>query len=281
MGDPISIRRPTQAAAQRGSAYEVASRAIDLALAVAGLALALPVLLFLLPAVSVSTGAWPLFRQVRIGKDAKLFRLTKIRTMPRGTPAQLPRQLTEHLATPLGRVLRKYKLDEIPQLFDVIKGKMSLVGPRPIISEEYGKESHHARLAVRPGVTGFWQISPCRDMAFDECPEFDLYYLANRSIGFDLWILWRTLLFVLLGRDTGFDQIARRQKQAPAAVTASLTIDPPAAGLFRWASPSGNGSANGKVAGANGHAETINGKAGGSNGRVAAAPSPHRSSQPD
>jgi hypothetical protein len=138
--------------------------------------------------------------------------LLKLRTMRPETPSPVCSRYEAKVATRLGSVLRKAKLDELPQLWNVLRGDMSLVGPRPIIPEEYSDKSHYQRLEVRPGITGLWQISKARNNPFDSNPEYDLYYLANWSISLDLWIIWRTALLLLLGKETEIYLAARAVK---------------------------------------------------------------------
>jgi lipopolysaccharide/colanic/teichoic acid biosynthesis glycosyltransferase len=106
-------------------------------------------------------------------------------------------RITQH-----GRWLRKYSLDELPQLFNVLRGEMSLVGPRPPLPSEVAKygDDVRRRLLVKPGITGLWQISGRSDLDWDETVRLDLYYVENWSIAFDFLILWRTAYAVLQGR---------------------------------------------------------------------------------
>jgi lipopolysaccharide/colanic/teichoic acid biosynthesis glycosyltransferase len=101
--------------------------------------------------------------------------------------------------TRVGAILRRYSLDELPQLLNVLKGDMSLVGPRPHVTrevEQYGPDMHR-RLLVRPGITGLWQVSGRSDLSWDEAVELDVRYVENWSIGLDTIILWRTLRAVV------------------------------------------------------------------------------------
>jgi lipopolysaccharide/colanic/teichoic acid biosynthesis glycosyltransferase len=104
--------------------------------------------------------------------------------------------------TPVGRLLRKFSLDELPQLFNVIGGSMSLVGPRPPLPDEVERyESHdHRRLLVKPGMTGLWQVSGRSDLSWDESVRLDLYYVENWSLALDLAIIARTVWAVLRSR---------------------------------------------------------------------------------
>ena len=156
----------------------------------------------------------PIFiRQERLGKDTRPFRMFKFRTMLINS-GQLPRELLDHnessgplfkmrsdpRITRLGRLLRRGSIDELPQLFNVLWGQMSLVGPRPPLAREL--EGYDAiqrqRLRVRPGLTGLWQVSGRSDLPFEEMVRLDLLYIKNRSFLYDLKLLIRTVPSVLL-----------------------------------------------------------------------------------
>ncbi len=155
------------------------------------------------------------FRHERIGKDGHVFRILKFRTMVTNAESLLPALLasTSQDAAPLYKVrsdprvtsigswLRRYSIDELPQLINVLRGEMSLVGPRPQVQfevETYANEVRR-RLLVRPGMTGLWQINGRSDLSWDEAIRFDLYYVENWSVMSDLMILWRTGRAVLSG----------------------------------------------------------------------------------
>jgi exopolysaccharide biosynthesis polyprenyl glycosylphosphotransferase len=147
------------------------------------------------------------FRQERIGKDGKPFPMLKFRTMLVGSEAMMPslqarsegqgplfKLRDDPRITPVGVKLRRYSLDELPQLINVVRGQMSLVGPRPPLPcevETYGLDVRR-RLLVKPGMTGLWQINGRSDLSWDESVRFDLYYVENWSVMSDLMILWRT-----------------------------------------------------------------------------------------
>jgi exopolysaccharide biosynthesis polyprenyl glycosylphosphotransferase len=152
------------------------------------------------------------FHQERVGKDDALFPMLKFRTMKVGAEAMLPSLLDQSEGqgplfkmhddpriTPIGATLRKFSLDELPQLVNVLRGQMSLVGPRPPLPSEvdtYEKDVRR-RLLVRPGMTGLWQINGRSNLSWDESVRFDLYYVENWSVMSDLIILWRTARAVL------------------------------------------------------------------------------------
>ncbi len=175
-----------------------------------------PLLIALAIAVKFSTPGPVLFRQKRIGRDGVAFDMLKFRSMVESAEGMLEslRHANESeggvlfkirddpRVTPLGRVMRKYSLDELPQLFNVILGDMSLVGPRPPLPAEVEKYETHVlrRFLVKPGMTGPWQISGRSELSWDDSVRLDLYYVENWSIVGDIIFLWRTLKVVIFGR---------------------------------------------------------------------------------
>lgn len=147
------------------------------------------------------------FRQERVGKDGTVFPMLKFRTMLVGAEAMLPSLMArsegqgplfklrdDPRITRVGATLRRYSLDEVPQLVNVLRGQMSLVGPRPPLASEVETYEYDVRrrLLVKPGMTGLWQINGRSDLSWDESVRFDLYYVENWSVMSDLMILWRT-----------------------------------------------------------------------------------------
>ena len=191
------------------------ARIRDVSAALIALAILSPFLVLLAAAARFSTGSSPLFRQVRVGMQGRNFVVNKLRTLRPEAPSEVHKREAEHLATRVGRLMRRFKLDELPQLWNVVKGDMSLVGPRPIIPGEYSDRSHYHRLTVRPGLTGLWQLSRVREKPFDENPEYDLFYVANRSLSFDVWLIWRTLLLLVTKRETKIRLAARLWERNP------------------------------------------------------------------
>ncbi|HVV36723.1 MAG TPA: sugar transferase [Acidimicrobiales bacterium] len=140
----------------------------------------------------------PFFTQTRIGRNGRELRFPKLRTMPRSMPAYaLKTEVSfDHLPRPM-KFLRRMHIDELPQLFLVVTGALSLVGPRPKMPDAvepvdaaYGA----ARVRVRQGCTGLWQISTAKSLLPKDHPEYDLFYVEHQSLRLDLWILWRTLM---------------------------------------------------------------------------------------
>ncbi|MGI3212169.1 sugar transferase [Roseovarius tibetensis] len=195
-----------------------AKRVLDIMLVVATLPITLPVILVLM-ALAALDGHNPIYRQGRIGLDGRVFRMLKIRTMVPGADALLERHLdacpegrrewdeTQKLKcdpriTRVGRVLRKCSLDELPQLWNVLTGDMSLVGPRPMMIDQEKLYPGTAYFDLRPGITGPWQISDRNESSFAARAGYDSRYLATLSLTGDVAILFRTMMVVLRG--TGY-----------------------------------------------------------------------------
>ncbi|MCE0537111.1 sugar transferase [Kineosporia rhizophila] len=173
-----------------------------------------PLMLALALAVRLTSPGPALFRQTRVGTDGREFTVYKFRSMVTDAEARL-RELADAdegngvlfkirndpRVTPIGRVLRKYSLDELPQLLNVLRGTMSLVGPRPPLPSEVAGYSptEIRRLRVRPGMTGLWQVSGRSDLTWEESLRLDLRYVDNWSLALDLSILWRTVRAVTQG----------------------------------------------------------------------------------
>ncbi|MGP7960314.1 sugar transferase [Sanguibacter sp. A247] len=185
----------------------VAKSALDRGLAlVALLVLGLPMLLIALRVRTTSAGP-VLYRQERVGRDGRPFKMLKFRSMRVGADAELDELAAANEAagplfkmrddprvTPTGAVLRRYSLDELPQLLNVLRGDMSLVGPRPPLPSEVAQYDGHAprRMLVKPGLTGLWQVSGRSDLSWEEGLRKDIYYVENWSIVGDVLILART-----------------------------------------------------------------------------------------
>lgn len=189
-------------------------RVLDLAIVLLLGVLSLPVLLLAILAVRLDDGGPVFFVQRRVGKDGRLFRLYKFRTMvvdaeDRLKDLQELNEAGQHFfkiredprVTRVGRFLRKWSIDEIPQFWNVIRGDMSMVGPRPPIPMEVARYEpwHRRRLRIKPGITGVWQISGRSEVPFDEAVRLDLFYIENWSVGYDAFILTKTV-WAVLGR---------------------------------------------------------------------------------
>lgn len=194
--------------------YERAKRLIDLAIAVAVMPLFLPIILICMLAVKLDTPGPALLYQPRTGKGGRRFKMYKLRTMVQNAHElkALYMHLNEHTypdfkitndprVTRVGRILRKLSFDELPQIFNVIGGDMTLVGPRPTsFAAETYRLWHTARLEVKPGLTGLWQVSGRADLDFDDRLRLDIAYIRNRRLSLDAAILVRTFTAVASGR---------------------------------------------------------------------------------
>jgi lipopolysaccharide/colanic/teichoic acid biosynthesis glycosyltransferase len=207
---PADGQRPGRAA--RTKANGPGKRLVDLILATTVLLVTWPLLAVLGLVVRVSSAGPALYRQERIGRGMRPFTMLKFRTMVDGADRLVAGLLEESGAdrrfykfradprvTAAGRWLRRWSLDELPQLWNVVRGDMSLVGPRPgLASEVEAYEGwQRARLAVRPGLTGAWQVSGRCELSFDDCVRLDLAYIENWSLRADLIILGKTIPAVL------------------------------------------------------------------------------------
>lgn len=215
------IRMPRRGSSTRrgraalvGLSYVRVKRILDVLLSAAALPLILPVLLLCALVIRLDSPGPAFFSQLRTGVGGRRFPMWKMRTMVANADA-LKRQY-EHLnelsypdfkirndprITRVGRFLRHTSLDELPQIFNVLAGDMSLVGPRPTsFAADTYRLWHTARLEVKPGLTGLWQISGRNDLDFDERLRLDIAYVRNRSLSLDLRIILRTFGAVTSGR---------------------------------------------------------------------------------
>jgi lipopolysaccharide/colanic/teichoic acid biosynthesis glycosyltransferase len=212
----------------------VGKRAIDLIIGTLMCVIALPVMLVGALVSMIALRTWsPFFKQERVGRGGAALQFPKLRTMPKTMPAyglkteisfdELPRTM---------KFLRKTHIDELPQLFLVVTGALSLVGPRPKMPdsvEPVERRYGAARVQVPQGCTGLWQVSVAKPFLPNDHPEFDLFYVANHSVRLDLWILWRTLGHGLgLTKLITLDDVPAwaRRKAAPLTVVLDLTERP-------------------------------------------------------
>jgi lipopolysaccharide/colanic/teichoic acid biosynthesis glycosyltransferase len=191
-------------AARRGRALGGVQRAFDLLIAGIGSVASAPLVAVLAIAIRLESPGDPIYRQTRVGKDGALFEIFKLRTMVRGaefTGAGLAIQEGDDRITRIGAWLRRYSLDELPNLWNIVRGEMSIIGPRPTLSaqvEQY-TERQRLRLAVKPGLTGWAQVNGRASLPWSERIELDIWYVEHRSLALDLRILARTVRMVLGG----------------------------------------------------------------------------------
>jgi len=217
---PISVRVSCPSAWQRGL-----KRAFDLVGAAAGSLVLLPIFLVVAVVIKLTSAGPILFRQKRIGREGKEFTFYKFRSMVSGDDTK-HREYSEAFVrngaeagvddsgrkiykitddprvTPFGRFLRRTSLDEFPQIINVLKGEMSLVGPRPCLPYEWElyEDWHKARLSATPGLTGLWQVTGRSNVTFHDMVILDLYYLYNWSFLWDLKLILQTIPVIILGK---------------------------------------------------------------------------------
>jgi len=200
---PVAQSQPASNSASIRYANGRVKRAFDLAVGVALSIATAPIIALLAVGSAVSFRAWPLFVQKRIGRNGRPFCFVKLRTLPTDTPVDADKYtIAATTTTPWGRSLRASHLDELPQCWLVVTGRMSLVGPRPempALAATFHASFMEERLAVRPGITGPWQVSTACSGLIGEAPEFDRLYLAHAGPRLDAWVLLRTA-GVLIGR---------------------------------------------------------------------------------
>ncbi|MCW2527032.1 MAG: exopolysaccharide biosynthesis polyprenyl glycosylphosphotransferase, partial [Pseudonocardiales bacterium] len=206
----LQIEKPEFAGMRR-----VVKGFVDRTAAGFGLLLLSPIMLVLILMVRMNSAGPAFFHQTRVGKDGEEFKIWKFRSMYVDAEARLADHLAENenvgggmfkmkvdpRVTSVGRIIRRFSLDELPQLINVLNGTMSLVGPRPPLPREVATypSDVRRRLLVRPGVTGLWQVSGRSDLSWEETVRLDLRYVENWSLGQDAMILWKTLSAVLHG----------------------------------------------------------------------------------
>ena len=200
---------------QETHVYSIVKRSTDIVVAVTLLLLLAPLMGFVAILVKLTSRGEVFFKQTRTGLNGRLFTMYKFRSMREG--AQDDQECLSDLneqegpvfkiagdprLTPIGKFLRRSSLDELPQLWNVLKGEMAIVGPRPLWQREAEKAGERARLRtrVKPGLTCLWQISGRSELGYDKWVELDLYYIQNRSLLLDLLVVVQTIPAVLSGR---------------------------------------------------------------------------------
>jgi lipopolysaccharide/colanic/teichoic acid biosynthesis glycosyltransferase len=218
--DVTTMAELTSTVSRPGPATSLARRAIDVTIAGTALLVLVPVIAVAAIAVRLSSPGPVLFRQRRLGRHMQPFTVLKFRTMradadsalhrdyvrsligtqpPENAPDNLYKLVIDPRVTRVGRFLRSWSLDEVPQLWNVLRGEMSLVGPRPVIEYEVEQypDWYLRRFAVKPGLTGLWQVSGRNEKTYEEMVRYDIEYAERRSLWLDLRILARTALVVM------------------------------------------------------------------------------------
>ncbi len=180
-------------------------RAFDLVVGLVGSVLTAPVVAVLALAIRLESPGHPIYKQTRVGRDEGQFSIFKLRTMVRGaefTGAGLAIQEGDDRITRMGQFLRRYSLDELPNLWNVVRGEMSIVGPRPTLAVQVQQytDRQRGRLAVKPGITGWAQVNGRASLPWTQRIELDLWYVEHRTLALDLKIVLRTIGMVLSGQ---------------------------------------------------------------------------------
>ena len=197
----------------RRTPYKIVKRISDVVLATIGLILLLPIFIIIGLAIKIESKGPVFFKHTRIGKNGLIFKMYKFRTMYENAEDKIkeftPEQMKEWKEnykltndpriTKMGKFLRKTSLDEIPQLINILKGDLSLIGPRPIIKEELEKykENKEKFLSVKPGLTGYWAANGRSNTSYEERIKMELYYVDNMSMKLDIKIFLKTILSVV------------------------------------------------------------------------------------
>jgi lipopolysaccharide/colanic/teichoic acid biosynthesis glycosyltransferase len=179
-------------------------RLFDIAVGLCGTVISAPLVALLALAVRLESRGDPVYTQVRVGKDGRQFQIYKLRTMVQGAEfagAGLAINAGDDRVTRVGALLRRYSLDELPNLWNVLRGDMSVIGPRPTLQHQVDAytERQRGRLAVKPGITGWAQVNGRASLPWADRIELDLWYVEHQSLGLDLQILRRTLRQVFSG----------------------------------------------------------------------------------
>lgn len=209
-------RRYIQVNSMEFKKYRIEKRIFDIFVALLLIVCCIPLYLLIALVIAISEGRPVLFKQTRIGKNNREFIIYKFRSMKPSTPKYMhmyswKESVPDHFmfktdfdesVTPIGKILRKYSLDELPQLFNVVFGEMSMVGPRPEIPEitNYYSSQQAIRLQVKPGLTGYAQVNGRSEINHGKKIEYDLYYIENQSFLFDLKIILATIKQVVKGK---------------------------------------------------------------------------------
>lgn len=210
------LRLPTKEEKQlkrKSQVYKFVKRATDVVLASVALVILSPVFLIIAVAIKIDSKGPVFFKHTRIGKNGKIIKLYKFRSMVINAEELIksftPEQMKEYKEnykltndpriTRVGNILRKTSLDELPQLINIIKGDLSIIGPRPVVAEELKKYQYNIDkfLSVTPGLTGYWAANGRSNTTYEERMEMELYYIDNLSLKMDLKVFFKTILSVV------------------------------------------------------------------------------------
>lgn len=207
------IKTAKEITMEKTLSYHVMKRLCDLTLSILGIIALSPLLIFVAIAIKLDSKGPAIFSQERVGRKGKLFRMYKFRSMVTNAEELKDKLLDKNemsgpmfkmkddpRITKIGKFIRKTSIDELPQLFNVIKGDMSLVGPRPNLPKEVSEfsEYHKRKLLAKPGLTCYWQVMGRNEIGFEEWMELDIKYIRDRSILLDFKLIFKTF-FVLFG----------------------------------------------------------------------------------
>lgn len=192
--------------------YHFVKRSLDVILSAIGLVFLSPLMVIIAYRIKKEDGGPVIYKQVRVGKNGRHFRMYKFRSMVVNADKLLEKLKKQNevtgamfkmkhdpRVTKTGQFIRKHSLDELPQLVNVLKGDMSLVGPRPPLPSEVAQYTNYdrQRLYVVPGCTGLWQATERNNVGFNEMVELDLKYIQHASLSYDLWIIWKTITIIV------------------------------------------------------------------------------------
>jgi Undecaprenyl-phosphate galactose phosphotransferase WbaP len=219
---PLAARNRQRGLSRHRLDGDFAKRLFDVIFSLSVLILFLPIYLILVLLIALSSPGPIFYVQERVGKDYKAFGCIKFRTMVENadeilddimaTSPQLRNEFEDNFKlkqdpriTAIGKFLRLTSLDEFPQFWNVLKGDMSVVGPRPLVPEELPKYGHHMDkvLTIRPGLTGLWQVSGRNDIPYERRVQIDVYYVNCRSFWLDLWVIVKTLGVIIAPKNNG------------------------------------------------------------------------------
>ena len=188
--------------------YNFVKIIFDFTLSILLIILFLPILIFICFLVYIDLGTPIFFKQKRGGFDGKPFYIIKFRTMKNHGNLSPSKINDEMRTTKLGAILRKFSLDELPTLLNVIGGEMSFVGPRPLLYEykKYYNENQNKRFLVKPGITGWAQVNGRNELSWEEKFDFDIWYVDNKTLILDLKIILMTFKKIFANTDVGFDK---------------------------------------------------------------------------